>query len=161
MKASALLLASVVAGFVVGTSDLRAQSGGGYELRWFTIDAGGGTSTGGPYSLSGTIGQPDAGALMTGGTYSLVGGFWGVVAAIQTPGAPLLTATRDASSGTVTVSWPVTEENWVLEQTGTLHSSPAAIQWLAAPNSYQTNAGRITLTLPAPAGNQYFRLRRP
>ena len=29
-----------------------------YSIGWFTID-GGGTSTGGVYSLSGTIGQPD------------------------------------------------------------------------------------------------------
>ena len=34
--------------------------------------AGGGTSTGGVYSLSGTIGQPDAGGPMTGGQYALV-----------------------------------------------------------------------------------------
>ena len=31
---------------------------------WFTIDGGGGTSTGGVYSVSGTIGQPDAGVAM-------------------------------------------------------------------------------------------------
>ena len=58
----------------------RAQSGGGYDLTWNTIDAGGGTSVGvgssTPYILGGTIGQPDAG-LLTGGGYTLVGGFWG------------------------------------------------------------------------------------
>ena len=32
-----------------------------YQIDWFTIDGGGGTSTGGVYSVSGTIGQPDAG----------------------------------------------------------------------------------------------------
>jgi hypothetical protein len=45
-------------------------------ISWYTIDGGGGTSTGGSFSLSGTIGQPDAGGPMTGGTFSLVGGFW-------------------------------------------------------------------------------------
>jgi len=54
-----------------------AQSGGGYDLSWSTVDGGGGTfSTGGVYSLGGTAGQPDAG-LMTGGEYALGGGFWG------------------------------------------------------------------------------------
>jgi hypothetical protein len=54
-----------------------AQSGGGYDLSWSTVDGGGGTfSTGGDYSLGGTIGQPDAG-LLTGGVYTLGGGFWG------------------------------------------------------------------------------------
>jgi hypothetical protein len=46
------------------------------DLSWNTIDGGGGTSTGGPWTLSATIGQPDAGGPMTGGTFSLSGGFW-------------------------------------------------------------------------------------
>jgi len=54
-----------------------AQSGGGYDLTWNTVDGGGYTfSTGGGYTLGGTVGQPDAGAL-TGGGYTLTGGFWG------------------------------------------------------------------------------------
>jgi hypothetical protein len=48
----------------------------GYSLSWWTVDSGGGSSSGGNYSLSGTIGQPDAGAL-AGGNYRLEGGFWG------------------------------------------------------------------------------------
>jgi hypothetical protein len=55
----------------------RAQTGGPYDLSWSTVDGGGHTfSTGGPYSLGGTIGQPDPG-LLTGGDYPLGGGFWG------------------------------------------------------------------------------------
>lgn len=46
-----------------------------YTLDWWTADSGGGSSSGGSYSLSGTIGQPDAG-LLTGGQYTLGGGFW-------------------------------------------------------------------------------------
>ena len=54
-----------------------AQSGGGYDLTWHTVDGGGATSsTGGGYALAGTVGQPDAGAL-SGGSYALAGGFWG------------------------------------------------------------------------------------
>jgi len=56
---------------------VRAQ----YSIDWFAIDGGGGTSTGGVFAVSGTIGQPDAGE-MSGGNYSLAGGFWG---ASQTP----------------------------------------------------------------------------
>ena len=51
-----------------------------YEMRWSTIDGGGGTSSGGQYSVSGTIAQPDAGNL-AGGQYEVLGGFW--------PGGPL------------------------------------------------------------------------
>jgi hypothetical protein len=56
---------------------VSAQTGGGYDLTWSTIDGGGYMfSAGGGYSLGGTVGQPDAGA-MSGGGYSLAGGFWG------------------------------------------------------------------------------------
>lgn len=48
-----------------------------YDVSWWTIDGGGGTSTGGSYALSGTIGQPEAG-VMNGGSYTLAGGFWGL-----------------------------------------------------------------------------------
>lgn len=57
-----------------------AQSGGPYDLSWSTIDGGGGQSSSGPYVLTGTIGQPDAGA-MSRGQYELLGGFW--------PGGPV------------------------------------------------------------------------
>lgn len=50
---------------------------GQYDLSWNTIDGGGATfSTGGSYSLGGTIGQWDAATALTGGTYTLTGGFW-------------------------------------------------------------------------------------
>jgi len=51
-----------------------------YSTTWSTIDGGGGRSSGGPYTLTGTIGQPDA-AWSSGGQYELLGGFW--------PGGPL------------------------------------------------------------------------
>jgi len=48
-----------------------------FDLSWYTIDGGGGTfSTGGTFQLAGTIGQPDAGPVMTGGRFALTGGFW-------------------------------------------------------------------------------------
>ena len=49
------------------------------DLPWWTLDAGGGTSTGSTYRLSGTFGQPDAGpggVGMSGGGTTLTGGFW-------------------------------------------------------------------------------------
>jgi hypothetical protein len=58
----------------------ESNANGQYEISWYTIDGGGGRSTGGPYVLTGTIGQPDA-AWSKGGNYELLGGFW--------PGGPL------------------------------------------------------------------------
>ncbi len=50
-------------------------TGAGYSMPWWTIDSGGGTSSGSNYTLSGTIGQPDV-ATMSGGSYAVSGGFW-------------------------------------------------------------------------------------
>jgi hypothetical protein len=48
-----------------------------YDLPWWTVDGGGvSASAGGGYILSGTVGQPDAGARQSGGAYTLAGGFW-------------------------------------------------------------------------------------
>jgi hypothetical protein len=52
-----------------------AQSGP-LEIPWFTIDGGGGVaSTGGDFSLSGSVGQPDTIAAV-GSVFGLRGGFW-------------------------------------------------------------------------------------
>jgi hypothetical protein len=78
-RRSGLVLAACL---LLLASTVLAQSGGGYDLSWSSVDGGGGTfSTGGGYSLGGTAGQPDAG-LLTGGIYTLDGGFWGGGAAV-------------------------------------------------------------------------------
>ena len=56
------------------------QNDGEFTLTRSRIAAGGGTSSGGPYALIGTFGQPDAGE-MSGGDYELLGGFF--------PGGPI------------------------------------------------------------------------
>lgn len=104
---------------VVLTSIALAQSGGGYDLTWNTVDGGGGTSVGGVYELSGTAGQPDAGTL-SGGSYTLAGGFWGgtvAVAAQYRLYLPLIVKgytvvhetelAYDSGAGTPDASWEV------------------------------------------------------
>lgn len=62
---------------------------GRYSLAWHTVDGGGVTfSTGGAFTLGGTIGQPDAGPVMSGGEFQLIGGFW----AAATSGVPVTCA---------------------------------------------------------------------
>jgi hypothetical protein len=123
-----------------------------YAIDWHTIDGGGGTSTGGVYSLSGTIGQPDAGPTMTNGQYSVTGGFWALPTMIQTPGAPTLTI-APATPGNATISWtPDTGTNWVLQQSVEL--SPAV--WTNSPSGF-TNPIVVPATLPM----KYYRLIKP
>jgi len=73
-----LIIISVMVLLVVPIA--AAQSGDGYDLTWNTVDNGGEMfSVGGGYSMGSTIGQPDAGTL-SGGGYTLAGGFWGGIA---------------------------------------------------------------------------------
>jgi hypothetical protein len=75
-RLSWLLIAALV--LLVAVSLASAQTGE-WDLTWSTIDGGGASSSSGDrFALSGTIGQPDAGSL-SGGIYTLRGGFWGAV----------------------------------------------------------------------------------
>ena len=65
-----LSIAILLAILICSTS--QAQN---YQINWHTIDGGGGTSSGGSYVLSGTIGQPDA-LYSYSDDYELLGGFW-------------------------------------------------------------------------------------
>ena len=46
------------------------------DLSWWVVSGGGGTLSEGAYSLSGTIGQAEAGSALEEGAYSLIGGYW-------------------------------------------------------------------------------------
>lgn len=61
-------------GIILLTMFLSSTASSEYQLSWYTIDGGGGQSSGGPYELLGTIAQPDA-AYSAGGNYELLGGF--------------------------------------------------------------------------------------
>ncbi len=83
------MMLPIAALLLFGVSTARAQTGGGYDLTWNSIDGGGATfSTGGGYSLGATIGQADAGA-SSGGAYSLSGGFWAGVPASYNAFVPI------------------------------------------------------------------------
>jgi len=75
MKRATVFLALTALLLLVSVA--RAQSGNDYDLSWWTVDGGGtASSTGSGYTLGGTAGQPDVGAPLTGGGYTLIGGFW-------------------------------------------------------------------------------------
>ena len=133
---SLLLLLAVVA---------QGQS---FSVDWFSIDGGGGTSSGGNYSLSGTIGQSDAGRL-TGGAYQLEGGFW----AIQSVDSPLLRIERTGPG--VRISWPISASGYFLDEAPTLGT------WSQVTSGIQTNSADISLSLNPPVGTRFYRLRKP
>jgi hypothetical protein len=128
----------------------RAQT---YDLSWFAIDGGGGTSSGGIYSVSGTIGQPDAGVL-SGGDYTLVGGFWSAIAAApSTPASPQMSVS--VSGQNVIISWPSPSTGFTLQESTSLN--PAT--WEAVQQTVKDNGTTVSLILTAPAGNMFYRLK--
>lgn len=139
------------------TPALHAQS---YSINWHKVAGGGGNSAGTNdstvYSVSGTIGQHDAGGAMSGGSYSLTGGFWSLISVVQTAGLPNLTIAHAGNS--VVVSWPNTG-NYSLQQNSNLAASAG---WRTSGYSVITNAnGMNSITIAPPAGNLFFRLANP
>ncbi len=135
---------------ITGGAPLVAQP---FAVDWFTVDGGSGTSKGGVYSISGTIGQSDAGTL-SGGSYTLAGGFWAFLSAVQSPGAPLLSIAR--TGGDVRVFWPKPSTGFVLDQ-----SLSVTGVWSQVSSPFTTNATDISVTVPLPVGNRFYRLRNP
>jgi hypothetical protein len=126
----------------------RAQS---YSIDWSTIDGGGGTSAGGVYSVSGTIGQPDAGATMTNGQYSVTGGFWALPTAVQVTGAPTL-AIAPAAPGQAAISWAPATPGFVLQET-----------WVLSPANWTNSLSGATnpVVVPATVPTKFYRLFKP
>ena len=136
--------------FLAITISVRAQS---YSIDWFKIAGGGGTSTGAIYQVTGTIGQTDAGVAMNGGNYSLTGGFWSLIAVVQTAGLPNLIITQSGNS--IVVSWPNTD-TCTLQQNNNL----AGGSWVTSGYAITTNNGTNSITISPPAGNLFFRLKQ-
>jgi len=113
-----------------------------------------GASTGGVFTVSGTIGQPDAGT-MSGGNYTLQGGFWGIIAAVQTPGAPLLSITLNPQLSTINVAWPSPSTGWELQQNT---NSVSSVNWSDVTDTIQDDGTTKTLIVNPPAGNRFYRL---
>ena len=138
---------------LVATGQLiRAQSGSAYDLSWFAIGAGG-TSTGGVYSVSSTVGQLDA-TTMSGGIYTLDGGFWSIIAPVNDLGRPLLTITRPGTN--LLISWPSASSGFSLEQNPVLMTA----NWTAVTNSVSDDGNTRSITVRAPPGNRFYRLRK-
>ena len=143
MKFHLLILA-----LLLSASATSAQS---YSIDWSTIDGGSSTSTGGVYSVSGTIGQPDAGGSMTNGQYSVTGGFWALPQAVQITGTPTLTIVP-ATPGNATISWSPSTLGFILQETLSL-----------SPTNWVNSASGATnpITVPANTAARLYRLFKP
>jgi hypothetical protein len=91
---------------------------------------------------------------MSGGNYSLTGGFWSLISVVQTLGAPTLYISH--SGNTMTVYWQ-NVFGWNLQQNNDL-SQPS--NWSASGGVTASN-GTNYLQLASPTGNLFFRLQKP
>jgi hypothetical protein len=133
-----------LSGLVVAVLGLQAQT---YSIDWSTIDGGGGRSVGGGYILEGTIGQPDAGPVLTGGGYELRGGFWPGLIVVGPGHAPRLFI--QVVGGEVQVFWAPETPGIMLEMTDDLTHG----EWIPGP------LGNPVVVGPE-VESRFYRLRR-
>ena len=149
MKNVKILVPLLAAAFAFANR-ASAQS---YDINWFTIDGGGGESIAGIYALQGTIGQPGV-ETMSGGTFSLQGGFWAPGFNVETGEPPKLTVLRSQSH--LLLSWPV-RPHFILERNPDL-SLPG--NWSEVTQTEVLKDGTVSVTVPIPLSTEFFRLRK-
>jgi hypothetical protein len=149
------VLVSLLAGVALALSanSLCAQT---YSIDWYKISGGGGTSTNGQYTVSGTIGQHDAGGPMTGGNYSLTGGFWSLLSVLQTPGAPTLRIFL-TTTNTAVIAWPTASAGFTLLQ----NTSVGTTNWTAVGSPVNVVGSENQMIIAPPTGAKFFRLKSP
>jgi hypothetical protein len=148
-----LKLISLAFFFACAVPGAHAQN---YAIDWFKIAGGGGTSAGGRFVVTGTVGQTDAGTQpMSGGRYMVNGGFWALYA-VQTPGSPKLSLTTTATN-TIVVSWPWPSTGWTLQNSGNLGAS----NWTLATQAVNNDGVNNFIVLSPPNGTRFYRLNKP
>ncbi len=126
-----------------------------YSIDWYKMAGGGGTSTNAQYSLTGTIGQPDASGALTGGTFTLTGGFWSIFA-VPTAGAPILRI-QLTGTNTAIVSWPSPSAGYDLQ----VNTDLATPNWTVPSETVVDNGALRYIIVNSPAGQRFYRLRHP
>jgi hypothetical protein len=134
---------------------LNSTHGQTYSIGWHKVSGGGGVSTVGVYSVAGTIGQHEASGPMSGGNYSITGGFW-TLFAVPIPGAPLLKIFL-TSTNTAVIIWPSPSSGWNLQQNTDL----SAANWVAPSETVNDDGANKFIIVVPPADNRFYRLSKP
>jgi len=86
----------------------------------------------------------------------LDGGFWGIIAAVQLPGSPLLRIVLTTSNAVV-VAWPAPSTGFALQQNGV----PNAGGWASVTNTVNVVGSENQVIVAPPTGNRFYRLKYP
>ena len=123
-----------------------------FQLDWFTLAGGGSLSSGGNYSLVGNIGQ-SAVNMISGGDYSIDGGFWSGVFVLSR------LSIRFGSANTIILSWLNLSIVFVLQQTANMNAPGGG--WTDVAQTPVVNGFNKQVTLPATGRFCLFRLVLP
>jgi hypothetical protein len=126
-----------------------------YSIDWHKVAGGGGASSNGQFSVVGTVGQADASGPLSGGNFSLTGGFWALYA-LQTPGAPLLRIFL-TSTNTAVVGWPFPSTGFHLQ----VNTNLATTNWNAVATPVIVVGTENEVIVSPPTGNRFYRLQNP
>ena len=148
------MITRLIPTITVAALSLAVAAHGQFSIPWFAMDGGGGTSAGGTFTLSGTVGQPEAAPMLAGGAFTLEPGFWSSVTVQQMPGAPTLKI-QLVANGLAVISWPATVAGFVLEETA---AAGLPYGWTNTLQPVVDTATEHTVTVPA-NGNKCFRLK--
>lgn len=153
MKPQSIFFA-IIAGLILFPGAIRAQ----YAIGWFTIDGGGGASSGaavsGTFALAGTIGQSDAGPALSGGGFSVTGGFWSF---LGTAGSPVPTLRIWLAGTNAVISWPNPSDGFQLQETP---MSGDSMSWNNVSQTPTVVGSDQQVTVPANTGNRFYRLKK-
>jgi hypothetical protein len=92
---------------------------------------------------------------MTGGNYSLTGGFWALYA-VQTAGAPLLRI-RLTSTNSAQVYWDSPSTGWNLQ----VNTNLTTTNWVTPAESVTDDGTIKYIIVNPPVGNRFYRLSNP
>ena len=133
---------------------LATKASAQYQITQWTIDSGGGQSSGGGYILTGSIGHP-AGGTAASATYRLLSGFYGIVALAPSEGGPRLRIATTARE--VILAWPAAAKDYQLQEAASL-TNPV---WNDVRQTAQLVGEEYPVRVPWQIGDRYFRLRKP
>jgi hypothetical protein len=120
-----------------------------FTIDWFTIYGGGGTSSGGTYSVTGTIGQANTG-VASGGAFTVISGFWpGIVA--ESGVLPRLDIRWESNH--VVLSWPQSSPGYLLQE-----GVPGEWSDVTEPAVQVGDDNELTVSITTT--HRFFRLRR-
>jgi hypothetical protein len=105
--------------------------------------------------VSGTIGQAGAGHAASA-NYTVDGGFWSILAVVQTPGLPWLSI-AGTTTNTVLVCWPAGGPSCVLLESPTM----ATNSWTTVGTQPVQVGDTMQVIVSPPVGNRFYRLRNP